>query len=174
MSVSNLLSPPAVINRFLYASVGDDNNGMDLTLLSALARQNVDAWQKAAELSLLPGALAIPMLAALLISVPGHESLLERTALADRLIVLLQHPVQGRGIGADSASPDAAPQRSETTNALTLILIYFIGMVICGWFLADPMPPQSAAKGVAASTTVAPGAQHHIARSQNTPQNYED
>jgi hypothetical protein len=55
MSVSNLLSPPAVINRFLYASVGDDNNGMDLTLLSALARQNVDAWQKAAELSLLPG-----------------------------------------------------------------------------------------------------------------------
>ena len=34
-------------DRFLYASVGDDNNGMPLTVLSALARMDVDPWEEA-------------------------------------------------------------------------------------------------------------------------------
>jgi hypothetical protein len=38
----------------MYAAVGDDDNGMSLTVLSALARQNVDSWEQAAALSRLP------------------------------------------------------------------------------------------------------------------------
>lgn len=41
-------------NDFLYASIGEEENGMDLTALSALARQGVDPWDKASRLSELP------------------------------------------------------------------------------------------------------------------------
>ena len=34
-------------DKFLYASVGNDNDGMPLTVLSALARMDVDPWEEA-------------------------------------------------------------------------------------------------------------------------------
>jgi len=50
----------AKFGNFLYAPVGEDNNGVLLTVLSALARQNVDPWEEAADLSRLPGDAAGP------------------------------------------------------------------------------------------------------------------
>ena len=41
-------------DNFLLAPIGDDNNGMQLSVLSALARLNVDPWEQAATLALLP------------------------------------------------------------------------------------------------------------------------
>jgi hypothetical protein len=38
-------------DRFLYASVGEDWNGNDVTVLSTLARLGVDPWSEAADLS---------------------------------------------------------------------------------------------------------------------------
>ena len=40
--------------KFLYAAVGEDHNGMPLTVLSALARVDVDPWEEAAKLMQLP------------------------------------------------------------------------------------------------------------------------
>jgi hypothetical protein len=45
-------------DRFLYASVGEDSNGMPLTVLSALARVDVDPWEEASKLTQLPRASA--------------------------------------------------------------------------------------------------------------------
>jgi hypothetical protein len=39
---------------FLYAAIGADRNESPLSVLSALARLNLDPWQEAAELSELP------------------------------------------------------------------------------------------------------------------------
>ena len=36
--------PGCQFDQFLYASGGDDANGMPLTVLSALARMDVDPW----------------------------------------------------------------------------------------------------------------------------------
>ena len=51
---------------FLYASVGEDNNGMPLTVLSALARVDVDPWEEASKLTHLPQESAVIQLASLL------------------------------------------------------------------------------------------------------------
>jgi hypothetical protein len=75
---------------FLYAPVGDDRNGMLLSVLSALARLNVDPWKEAAELSRLPRDTAIGRLASLIASLPdGRSAFPDREAIAARLIALL-------------------------------------------------------------------------------------
>ena len=53
-------------DSFLYASVGDDDNGMPLTVLSALARMDVDPWEEASKLTQLPQDSAVTQLASLL------------------------------------------------------------------------------------------------------------
>ena len=40
---------------FLFAPIGDDRNDMPLSVLSALARLDVDPWEEAAELARWPG-----------------------------------------------------------------------------------------------------------------------
>jgi hypothetical protein len=46
------------LNDFLFASVGDQRNGMPLNVVSALTRLDVDPWEEAARLAALPKALA--------------------------------------------------------------------------------------------------------------------
>jgi hypothetical protein len=50
---------------FLYAPIGADGGEMPLSVLSALARLDLDPWQEAAELSELPKGTATQRLAAL-------------------------------------------------------------------------------------------------------------
>ena len=42
------------LDDFLHASIGVERNEMPLSVLSALARLNLDPWKEAAELSELP------------------------------------------------------------------------------------------------------------------------
>lgn len=52
MAQSNTINPhPPEFERFLYASVGEDRNGYDVTVLSALARLGLDPWKETAELA---------------------------------------------------------------------------------------------------------------------------
>ena len=50
-SVSSLGSD---FNDFLYAPISEGRNGMLLSVLSALARLDVDPWEEAAQLAQLP------------------------------------------------------------------------------------------------------------------------
>jgi hypothetical protein len=43
---------------FLFAPIGEDRNDMPLSVLSALARLDIDPWHEAAELARLPGETA--------------------------------------------------------------------------------------------------------------------
>ena len=52
-------------DNFLHASIGVEGNEMALSVLSALARLNVDPWEEAAELSELPQHTATQRLASL-------------------------------------------------------------------------------------------------------------
>jgi hypothetical protein len=61
------------LNDFLYAVVGEEKNGAELTVLSALARLDLDPWEEAARLSRLTKDAAIKALAAAIISLPDAE-----------------------------------------------------------------------------------------------------
>ena len=75
---------------FLYAPIGGDRNEMPLSVLSALARLNLDPWEEAAELSELPKNTATQRLASLIARLPGGRwTQADSGAIADRLIELL-------------------------------------------------------------------------------------
>jgi hypothetical protein len=76
--------------EFLYALIGADRNEMPLSVLSALARVDVDPWEEAAELTELPKDAAARRLASLFARLPGgHLAQAAPRASVDRLIELL-------------------------------------------------------------------------------------
>jgi hypothetical protein len=78
---------------FLYAPLGADKDEMPLSVLSALARLNVDPWEEAAELSELPKTPAVQRLASLIAQLPGERwTQAASTTIAVRLIELLPRP----------------------------------------------------------------------------------
>ena len=75
---------------FLYAPIAADRNEMSLSVLSALARLDIDPWEEAAELSELPKITAAQRLAALIAQLPGGRwTQADSMAIADRLVELL-------------------------------------------------------------------------------------
>jgi hypothetical protein len=77
---------------FLYAPIGVESNEMLLSVLSALARLNIDPWREAAELSELPKQTATHRLTSLIARLPsGRWAQADCGAIADRLIELLPH-----------------------------------------------------------------------------------
>jgi hypothetical protein len=75
---------------FLFAPIGEDRNDMPLSVLSALARLDIDPWQEADKLARLPGETATQRLASLIAALPDWPSMhLDHGTIAARLIALL-------------------------------------------------------------------------------------
>ena len=82
--------PGSEFNDFLFAPIGEDRNGMLVSVLSGLARSDVDPWQEAAKLAQLPGETATKELAALIGALPDRAaSYPDPRTIAARLIALL-------------------------------------------------------------------------------------
>jgi len=74
-------------NEFLFASVGAEKNGTELTVLSALTRLGIDPWGEAARLSDLPKEAAARALAAAIAALPeGDWTVSDSWAIAARLV----------------------------------------------------------------------------------------
>jgi hypothetical protein len=59
--------------EFLFAQVCEEANGMRLSVLSALARMNVDPWEEATRLAAMPRAIAEKTLLSILDAVSGRS-----------------------------------------------------------------------------------------------------
>src|SRR4249919_1786803 len=77
-------------NQFLYAPICDEANGMQLSVLSALARMDVDPWEEATRLAAMPKAIAERTLVSTLGRVLGKSrNPSEMEVIAARLVHLL-------------------------------------------------------------------------------------
>jgi hypothetical protein len=145
--------PGHEFDNFLYASVGDDHNGMPLTVLSALARIDVDPWEEASKLTKLPQNSAVTQLASLLGALRNTPVAgLDPARIAAPLIALLPCP-------RDHAPPmlkafaEAVPAKHPAAvSTLLTVLTYVIFMVLIQWMMGSPQaakqtqaPPSSAA-----------------------------
>jgi hypothetical protein len=89
------------LNDFLFASVGEEHNGVTLSVVSALTRLGLDPWEQAARLTPLPKARAAEALATLIARLPIRRTLSsDDLAISQRLVELLPDqksaPLQGR------------------------------------------------------------------------------
>jgi|HubBroStandDraft_6_1064221.scaffolds.fasta_scaffold316941_1 hypothetical protein len=72
---------------FLYAPIVEESNGTLLTVLSALARVNLNPWDEAARLALLPCEIATTAVVKLIVALPnGLAAGLDAGALARQLV----------------------------------------------------------------------------------------
>ena len=88
---------PSQFDHFLHATIGRERNGMDLSVLSLLARVGHDPWAEAARLAGLPRAAAADSLAATMACLPGEgQARANAWSVALCLVPLLSgknHPV---------------------------------------------------------------------------------
>ena len=78
------------LDRFLFATVGDEIDGIPLSVISALTRLGLDPWQESGRLSSLSNHEAVEQLARLIAELPGlFRPLDEARQIADHLIQLL-------------------------------------------------------------------------------------
>jgi len=154
---SPLSALPSTFDDFLYASIGESSNGALLTVLSVLARQNVDPWEEAADLSRLPHDTAARRLSLMITASHGQTSAADQAAIADRLIALLpSRTAPARSRAAPNASQGVgAMHRSPPTVNLMVIAIYICVMVLSQWIAAalfQEAPAKVAAAPTSAST----------------------
>jgi hypothetical protein len=108
---------------FLCAPVGHERNGMDLSVLSALARMDLDPWREAASLAQMSTQAARGRMQALIAALP-EESIApsDPEALAARLIALL--PPRGiSNLPARKVSPREASGGWARDHRVVVFLI---------------------------------------------------
>jgi hypothetical protein len=125
-----------LFDRFLYASVGEDAQGNDVSVLSALARLQLDPWTEAADLSGLPRDGARLRLAGLL-TPPGEATVVDAGLIA-RLIDLLPQTRRRAAAPPDAGMPTAPRMRIGLilgAVAVTMILyqVFVMGSTYVGY-----------------------------------------
>ncbi len=122
-------------NEFLFASVGEEKNGMSLTVLSALTRLGFDPWGEAARLSDLPRETAARVLALALALLPeGDWKTADSRTIATRLVSRL--PQQRAPVV--SSAPDEPLRAEKTKPDITkwVVAALAAALLIAMWFLA--------------------------------------
>ena len=151
-------------NDFLYAPIGPDWNGMVLSVLSALARQNVDPWQEAAQLAHLQVGAATERLTKLISAIPGGPSARSDPAtIAVRLIALLPHPaaiaVAPRETVPVPFGRLAAPTRSGIMFYAILMIVLIVGQFVANHHASQQINGTSAPPVTSATSTLSSPAQ---------------
>jgi len=115
-------------DRFLFAPVGEERNGMTLSVLSALARLDVDPWMETAALSSMPKERAQERFAALIASTTMNLATnLNPDAVAGRLIALLPGASNFGSPAPMTAVKATAAQPSKVFIALGIVAVVLIG-----------------------------------------------
>lgn len=120
---------PSHLNRFLYATVWTEGNGMDMSVLSLLARSGKDPWAEAARLADLPTTSAADSLACTIAGLPrvGQAPAHAKT-VALCLAALL--PEQ-----SDALPGAAVPTRRARHRAAALLTGTMLGLASALWVL---------------------------------------
>jgi hypothetical protein len=123
-------------NAFLFSPIGDDRNGMPLSVVSLLARCDLDPWQEAGSLAAIPADAAIRRMESLIRALPDQPlTLPDSRTIATRLIALLPRPTDSgiRPLAKQAKTSDAeavAPGRRTVAVAMIIVIstILLIGV----------------------------------------------
>jgi hypothetical protein len=134
-------------NDFLFALVGEDRNGMPLSVVSVLARMELDPWVEAATLAELPAESAARKLAAWLDVLPDPTlKPASPDTRAARLIALLPRrrnstpPLPLAGTGAVAA---AKPRALTKAILVAIYMILSLGIQLFFARREAPVAPES-------------------------------
>ena len=121
------------LNDFLFATIGEEQSGMRLSVASALARRGFDPWTEAMRLAGLPRAKASEALAAVIGAVPSARWMpFETAGIATRLSLLLP------ASGVLMPGPGAKLSNQRTMAARRLLWLFYLIVIAAGLFSLIP------------------------------------
>jgi hypothetical protein len=134
-------------DAFLFAPIGEEPNGMPLTLLSMLARLGIDPWEEAADLAQLPLEPALQRLTSRLEAAPKSRpaTAADTVNIATRLIALL-HRAPPRKETAPASLPPPPLKLAAPPWGVRLAIYCLIGVIIIflgQWLLSDRLAPSA-------------------------------
>jgi hypothetical protein len=153
-ALSPLIGPE--FDEFLSTSIGEDRNGTGLSVLSALARLDVDPWKEATNLARMPREAAAVRLTELIEALPlAPASAIPSRMSAASLVALLP---KGKAVDVRSSeSPFAATGLRETRVLMALggfAIMMLVLFTMSALFSAGTGAKSSAAPGHDATTVV--------------------
>ena len=135
-------------NAFLFAPIGNNSNGMQVSVLSGLAQSDLDPWEEAAVLAQLPGKTAIERLALLIGKMPDKGwAYPDAASVATRLVALLPRQlVAPQSLGA--------MMNSRPWWVYVAIMSFVLGSQFM--IASHQLPPKSDEASVRTSATASP------------------
>jgi hypothetical protein len=114
-------------DAFLFAPMGEDRNGMLLSVLTVLARLDIDPWLEAAELARLPEETATQRLTSFIAALPDAETAHpDPPRIAARLIAPLPRMTF---IGAPSRGTEVGVTAANNSRSLIYMLCFSVAVV---------------------------------------------
>jgi hypothetical protein len=147
----------AEFDKFLGAPIGDGRNGTPLSVLSALARLDVDPWQEATSLARMTTDSAAARLAALIVALPdGPTKGVPATTVAANLVTLLPKPAGFTINSSHGVFAAVGPQRPQIRFALGVLAI--LAMIALALSVGHTLAPGNGAKPAGAPVSDATSA----------------
>jgi hypothetical protein len=140
-------------DAFLFAPVCEDLNGLQISVLSALARMNRDPWKEAARLAAMPKASAeTALVSTLQLAAANGWDPMQANKLSARLVSLLPHAGVIATVTRDAAQRPPAPAVS---------LLMWLALVMTMALLA-PHYRAATSEGTASTSAPLPRSQQQI------------
>jgi hypothetical protein len=134
-------------NEFLFASVGDEKNGTQLTVLSALTRLGFDPWGEAARLSVLPKETAARALATAIAVLPeGDWKVSDSLAIAARLVDRL--PGRSAAVQSRRAKSNKDERKRSGTATWLICVVLAVAVLFAMSHLRADRAPEPAPSAV--------------------------
>jgi hypothetical protein len=145
-------------DAFLFSSIGEDRNGVSLSVVSLLARRDLDPWLEAAKLADLPVETATRQLTRLIQTITYQPlTLPDPEAIAIRLVALLPHQTHADvGQPAKVERAFATALRSSRAIVAAIVLAIYVIFTVGNQLIRAHQAPSSQE-----SATVAPNISSH-------------
>ena len=115
-------------DQFLGAPIGEDRNGTTLSVLSALARLDVDPWREARSLARMPTGAAVARLTALIDALPGDQpsGVASRASAADLVALLPTPKIRTANRSSATTGFGPAPMLIGLSAFVLMMLVLFV------------------------------------------------
>jgi len=156
-ALPSLLGPE--FYEFLFAPIGEERNGMLLSVVSALARLDIDPWQETAQLAQLPTAAATQRLTSFIAALPDRPAHQDPRAIAAGLIALLPRRADPNVTSwQKSLAVGAVTDPHSVKHTIFINVIFWAFVTAALGILASNQAPMPVDTHVPASSQIVPPA----------------